>query len=763
MPTLKLAIFVGLFVAVYCVTFAESSMNTAVPGTCKNTNPVFCRNYQRNVCDHPANEPGPDWNFFLYRNCFCDRLCAVYGDCCADYGMNRTSDGGQHEHYPGKTRTLSPDNFKCDPVDGIYSYGLSIYTVVKCPASWTDSHVRKLCESDRTDDIFLRWPVSGIQSGILYKNVFCSRCHSESDVTFWISNFTCNHERRDKEVTDPVAIISSLIGSGECFINFTHPTEQRGYRFCKPNVGSCAADFQDDCVKNRCEGNNSMTSYVYYNRQTIYKNSDCAYCNAKTTSLKCYDKVSKFSPLLITGELPPFKIYPLCLVLDLNTGNGHLFEYKVGQVSGPPITETKSEIRACENSHVYDPYTGKCRVVYCRDGVALTGNMCDGDCTRVLLNVDEYVIFSNGTLYAIPFVKVYEADEYIKQSNSTVLVCTDLEQNYTLNVTVVRGRTAFKFSETQAIVSIVGQIISVVALFVHFVVYSMIPSLRNLPGKNLMCLVFSLFWAQVLFMSGGAAVGDPMGCAALAALTHFFFLSSFTWMTVMSFDIWRTFASRYGHQDSKTTIKLFLRYSLFAWLLSFCIVIVSVVLDFSPVTAIFRPGYGQGVCWITSRPALFILFALPVGILLLINTTLYVLTIIGIHKVSKATRMVKRPSDDKRRLFLYAKLSTIMGLTWIFGFIAASTDNTVMWYIFIILNTLQGLFICLAFVCTKMVFKSLREICGHDGRRAITRSAGSSETKRTTLSGSTQMSTSRARSSEPELLRYTKPLLPNNK
>ena len=47
---------------------------------------------------------------------------------------------------------------------------------------------------------------------------------------------------------------------------------------------------------------------------------------------------------------------------------------------------------------------------------------------------------------------------------------------------------------------------------------------------------------------------------------------------------------------------------------------------------------------------------------------------------------------------LYCRLSTIMGLTWFTGLIASMVDQSdVLWYLFVVLNTLQGLFIFIAF------------------------------------------------------------------
>lgn len=57
---------------------------------------------------------------------------------------------------------------------------------------------------------------------------------------------------------------------------------------------------------------------------------------------------------------------------------------------------------------------------------------------------------------------------------------------------------------------------------------------------------------------------------------------------------------------------------------------------------------------------------------------------------------------------LYCRLSTIMGLTWLTGLMASMVDQSdVLWYLFVILNTLQGLFIFIAFGCKQSKLANL--------------------------------------------------------
>ena len=51
----------------------------------------------------------------------------------------------------------------------------------------------------------------------------------------------------------------------------------------------------------------------------------------------------------------------------------------------------------------------------------------------------------------------------------------------------------------------------------------------------------------------------------------------------------------------------------------------------------------------------------------------------------------------------FHRLAVIMGLTWITGLAAGFVDLEPVWYVFVGLNTLQGLFIFVAFTCNKKV------------------------------------------------------------
>lgn len=59
-------------------------------------------------------------------------------------------------------------------------------------------------------------------------------------------------------------------------------------------------------------------------------------------------------------------------------------------------------------------------------------------------------------------------------------------------------------------------------------------------------------------------------------------------------------------------------------------------------------------------------------------------------------------------LRLYARLATICGLSWVVGLVAGWLDFQPLWYAFVILNTLQGVFIFFSFTMAERVRNKVR-------------------------------------------------------
>ena len=80
-------------------------------------------------------------------------------------------------------------------------------------------------------------------------------------------------------------------------------------------------------------------------------------------------------------------------------------------------------------------------------------------------------------------------------------------------------------------------------LSILLAVYSWFSELRNLPGKIVISLSGTVLIYQVCFFLTGQTERRGV-CSAVAIVLHYFLLASFTWMSVMAFDLALTFASK---------------------------------------------------------------------------------------------------------------------------------------------------------------------------------------------------------------------------
>lgn len=289
--------------------------------------------------------------------------------------------------------------------------------------------------------------------------------------------------------------------------------------------------------------------------------------------------------------------------------------------------------------------------------------------------------------------------------NETLIICSPLERE------MDEEKEHLTWT---SYVTLVGLVISMVGLFLHLVVFCLVPDLRNLPGWNLATLCTCLFVSYLLILVIGTdeVLEHRNTCIALGSVSHFFLLSSFLWMSIMSCDVYVSLLRATGRFRSSNTHFSKRRFGLYC-LCAFGIALVFSILgvladqlEFVPERV--RPKFEQS-CWFTQRLPLLIFFAGPVILLSCLNFLLFGASAYIIHVNKRKSDQDAQQPALKRRYLMYFRLSVIMGVTWIVG-IAANVVNTGwLWFIFVLLNALQGFFIFLAFTCCKKVKKYFRQ------------------------------------------------------
>ncbi|XP_041369623.1 uncharacterized protein LOC121383600 [Gigantopelta aegis] len=323
------------------------------------------------------------------------------------------------------------------------------------------------------------------------------------------------------------------------------------------------------------------------------------------------------------------------------------------------------------------------------------------DCSAVSYNKSEFEILNN-TLYILDSGLILDSDHFILLGD-TALVCSNFSRDYTYFENV----KFFNFNPTQGIVTMATAIISIVCLVLTLAVYSLLTELRNVPGKLIMSLSMMLLISQCLLL----LIKLPAGrlCTVFAVITHASWLSTFAWMTAIGANLAITFRVNSSGSSLPTGGKLYMKYALFAWGIPLCIVLTSAAVDFANVSGL-SIGYGNGnVCWISNNTASLIVFGVPLAVLLVLNIACFLVTIYGIQKATKISKNISCTRKDRQTFWIYSKLFMITGLSWCFCFVAAFANIEAIWYVFIVSNNLQGLFVFLGFACTSRVLALLKK------------------------------------------------------
>uniref|UniRef100_A0A3B3BHK1 Adhesion G protein-coupled receptor G4b n=1 Tax=Oryzias melastigma TaxID=30732 RepID=A0A3B3BHK1_ORYME len=207
---------------------------------------------------------------------------------------------------------------------------------------------------------------------------------------------------------------------------------------------------------------------------------------------------------------------------------------------------------------------------------------------------------------------------------------------------------------------------------------------QDYPSKILMNLAAALLGLSMLFLLNSwlSSFSNYGVCITTAAALHYFLLASFTWMGLEAVHMY--FA----------LVKVFNTYVPF-YILKFCavgwgipLVIVSLVL------AINKDAYGSYVCWLRDDVFFYVTVMAYILLILLCNIFVFIVVLIQIKQM-KANKISSKGRSSLKDLRAAASLTVLLGLTWTMGFFSIGPGRVVMMYMYIICNSLQGLFVFL--------------------------------------------------------------------
>ncbi len=303
-------------------------------------------------------------------------------------------------------------------------------------------------------------------------------------------------------------------------------------------------------------------------------------------------------------------------------------------------------------------------------------------------------------------------------SNTSVLVCEHILSNMENQTDLYQEYVS---SSLESILTLCGSILTMTTLVVTVVTYCVFPSLRTIPGLCVMSLSCTLFMAHLIFVTSGYFTSWPKVCFVIGIFIHYLWLSVFSWMFVMISDLSSTFVKMSLTTPGSKNIKKFILYCLIGWV--FPILIVGPCVAFS-ITEYLPFQYGNDTsCWISGFWPLLGAFGIPILISVTLNLILFIRGAVYLRATMKIAEHAKAAKSKYDQLLLMIKLCSITGGTWIFGFLANIKHLQFLWYVFTLLNTLQGVYIFFTFAFTGRVRQMWKTKIGRDNKNDSTGNA----------------------------------------
>lgn len=253
----------------------------------------------------------------------------------------------------------------------------------------------------------------------------------------------------------------------------------------------------------------------------------------------------------------------------------------------------------------------------------------------------------------------------------------------------------------QAILSVVCNLLSIAGLSFTIVTYVIFDELRSIPGKNNMMLALHLLIAQCLYQFGMDQTHIKSLCIVLGICIHMFWLIAIFWMNACTLHMFRTFVTGQSYRSVRACDPQVLCYAMYCYAIAVAMVAINIGVSMYKSNG-KEVGYGGRVCYISDPIMVGWVFALPVGVIIILNMGFFFAVV---YQISASTMRRRGKSTDRANTVIYMKLSSLTGVTWIFGYLYLWTDFAPLEYIFIVLNAGQGVLIFISFICTQRITK----------------------------------------------------------
>nr|XP_031362209.1 adhesion G-protein coupled receptor D2 [Lonchura striata domestica] len=275
--------------------------------------------------------------------------------------------------------------------------------------------------------------------------------------------------------------------------------------------------------------------------------------------------------------------------------------------------------------------------------------------------------------------------------DSTACFCNHTT-NFAILLQVYEMQRTTKEEFTLQTLTFIGCGVSFCALTVTFILFLVVrvpKSERTTVHKN---LILALAAGEALLMFSELAKSNQVLCFMVTAFLHLFFMAAFSWMLVEGLLLWSKVVAVNMSEGRRMKF-----YYVTGWGLPVLIVGVTLATSFNKYVA-------SNHCWLNVQTNVIWAFVGPVLFILAVNS--FVLLRVVTVTVASARRRSKMLTPNSSlenqmgtQLWATAKpvlvLLPVLGLTWLCGLLV---PLSIVWaYVFVVLNSLQGLYIFLVY------------------------------------------------------------------
>ncbi|XP_029670078.1 G-protein coupled receptor Mth-like [Formica exsecta] len=375
---------------------------------------------------------------------------------------------------------------------------------------------------------------------------------------------------------------------------------------------------------------------------------------------------------------------------------------------------------------------------YSNDSMQNENKKVDEFCPMIVENPRQRNIYShNGTIY--PYFEFIQLTIYClmddDQFNASICLKA-MNETFSEEMDKIGKDLANEFLSIDLTILFYSNIVSMLCLFLIFLVYSILPELCNIHSFMLRRVISLAFIAHTIVLIDYLFNVKDLTysiCLISALIKYFCNLTSDFWLSVMSCDMWWTFRDLWSLQKKgkkQQERKKFI-YSTIAWGGPFILTIICIMMDFVPGVPknLIQPEFGINKCWFHTNEAYWLYFLGPQGISVISSTCLSIYTALKIMRYEKDTthhmeNSERQSFNNNRQWFnLYLKLfivvfimtaiKWILIIIWEFWLINNVTKRYIHHIIFLMVPV-QYIVTFIIFVCKKKIMQLLLKHFGQN-------------------------------------------------